>query len=51
MALSHVNAWGKDIDSEGWAFRMLLFSKREKRVKRVRSQQEISENLSGNLKP
>jgi hypothetical protein len=30
-ALSHANAKGKGIDSKGWAFRMLSFSKREEK--------------------
>jgi hypothetical protein len=44
-----VNAKRKGIDSKGWAFRMLWFSKREKREEGVRSLEEISKNLSGNL--
>jgi hypothetical protein len=48
MAFCIVNAKGKDIDSESWAFRMLYCNKRVE--KRVRSLQEISENLFGNLK-
>jgi hypothetical protein len=45
--LSHANAWGKGNNSKGWAFRMLLFSKREEEVRHL---EEISKNLLGNLK-
>jgi len=51
-SIPNANAKGKGIDSEGWVgnqvFRLV---KEKKREKRVRSQEEISENLSGNLKP
>ncbi len=54
-AFIHTNAKGKGINSKGWAFRMVQFSKREKRVlkREVRSlhEQEISKNLFGNFKP
>ncbi len=50
LALSHANAKGRDIDSEGWAFRCFSLVKRVVKEEEVRSLQEISKKLSGNLK-
>jgi hypothetical protein len=47
MALSHVNAKEKNINSKSWAFRMLWFNKR---VTRDEVSARVSKRISGNLK-
>jgi hypothetical protein len=54
QGMSHANAKGKGINSEGWVgnqvFRCLDREKSQKRQKRVRSLQEISKKLSEEFK-
>jgi hypothetical protein len=52
--LSHANAKGKGIDFEGWVgnqvFRLAEEEKKKRRKEEVRSPEEISKKLLGNLK-